>query len=286
MPETEYRALLFSVAYRMLGSAADAEDMVQEAFERYRRADTSAVESPKSYLTTIVTRLCIDHLRSARVRRERLTDTGTIDLPEPIAGFPDDLTDSLSIAFLVILRSLAPTERAVFLLREVFGYSYQTIAEITGKSQASCRQLARRARERVASRRPRFRASRETVVQIIAEFTAAIEGGNLDRLLEILAPDVTLYTDGGSYGRARAIAKPLHGASAVARFLVAIQAQAPSAVAVQLREVNGAPTLLAYIDDTLISAIAFEVDDDRIRELFIIGDAKKLARLAAERWDA
>jgi len=202
---TEYRPLTFSIAYRMTGSVSDAEDIVQEAFLRASKA--ADVDSPKAYLATITTRLAIDHLRSAPVRRESYVGTW---LPEPLIGNsePDpaefaETSDSLSMAFLVLLESLAPAERAVFLLREVFGYDYQEIADITGKTEAACRQIFTRARRRIDDGRPRFETSRDESEQLTSLFLAAASGGDMTSLLERLAPDVVFYGDSAAGARRR-----------------------------------------------------------------------------------
>jgi RNA polymerase sigma-70 factor (ECF subfamily) len=201
----EFRPLMFSIAYRMTGSISDAEDIVQEAFLRLTRAlrDGASIDSPKAYLATITTRLAISHLRSARVRRESYVGAW---LPEPLLADPDpdpaeraEMADSLSMAFLVLLESLTPTERAVFLLHEVFGYDYKEIAGITGKSETNCRQILVRARHHVDDGKPRFDASREQREEVARRFFAAAGGGDMTALLELLAPDVVMV---GLYRRA------------------------------------------------------------------------------------
>src|SRR6202161_1543250 len=213
----EFRPLMFSIAYRMTGSVSDAEDLVQEAFLRLTRVlrDGASITSPKAYLATATPRLASSSRRSARVRRESYVGAW---LPEPLlAGREPDpaehaeMSDCLSMAFLVLLESLSPTERAVFLLHEVFGYDYREIAEITGKSEPNCRQILTRARHhvdegRAGVREPRFEASREQRDEVARRFFAAAEGGDLAALLELLAPDVVLVGDGG--GKAWAVAKP------------------------------------------------------------------------------
>src|SRR5215470_3954014 len=215
---------MFSIAYRMLGSATEAEDIVQEAFLRFHKETTGGteVDSAKAYLSAVTTRLAIDHLRSARVRRESYVGTW---LPEPLiaAAEPDpaelaETSDSLSMAFLVLLESLAPAERAVFLLREVFGYDYGEIAGIAGKTEAACRQIFTRARRRIDEGRPRFETSRAEGEEVTALFLAAAHGGNMTSLLERLAPDVLFYGDSGGKGEATFIA-PLAGRDLVGQIL-------------------------------------------------------------------
>ena len=201
---TEYRPLMFSIAYRMTGSVSDAEDIVQEAF--LRLANGAEPESPKAYLATITTRLAIDHLRSARVRRESYVGTW---LPEPLLGDdapgPAELaetSDSLSMAFLVLLETLSPAERAVFLLREAFGYDYEQIAEITGKTEPACQQIFARARHRIEDGRPRFETSRADGEELTNLFLAVANGADMTTLIERLAPDVVFYGDSGGHGEA------------------------------------------------------------------------------------
>ena len=216
---------MFSIAYRMTGSVAEAEDLVQEAFFRLERARQSGVvvESPKAYLTAATTRLAIDHLRSARARRESYVGTW---LPEPIVTdlheSPEqmaELSDSLSMAFLVLLESLSPVERAVFLLREVFDYPYEDIAQIVGKSEANCRQIFARARRHIGAHQARYEASTEHSEALLRSFLAAARDGDLDQLVELLAADAVFYGDGG--GKATAIRQPLYGRDRVAAFLIA-----------------------------------------------------------------
>jgi RNA polymerase sigma-70 factor (TIGR02957 family) len=227
----EYRPLMFSIAYRMTGSISDAEDLVQEAFLRLTGAlrDGTVVESPKAFLATVTTRLAISYLTSARVRRESyvgawlpepLIESPLNPSPEPDPAAHTELADSLSMAFLVLLESLSPVERAVFLLREVFGYGYPEIAEITGKSEANCRQIFGRARQHIDEGRPRFKASREESEEVARRFFTAAAGGDLAGLLQLLAPDVAMIGDGGD--KAIALATPMLGLQRVARFMVGV----------------------------------------------------------------
>jgi RNA polymerase sigma-70 factor (ECF subfamily) len=214
----ELRPYLFAIAYRMLGSVADAEDVVQEAFLRYHERDVEA-DSEKAYLATVTTRLAIDHLRSARVRREVYPGQW---LPEPLvddeASAHAETADSLSLAFLHLLEKLSPVERAVFLLREVFGYPYEDVGRIVGKSPENCRQILSRARRHVEEGRRRFDVSREERDEVARRFLAAVEEGQTEALVELLAPDATVYGDGG--GKAPASPVPLVGAERVAKALV------------------------------------------------------------------
>ena len=220
----ELRPAAFAIAYRMLGSVSEAEDVVQEGFLRLHRARAGGerIESPRAYLSAVVSRLSLDQLRSARVRRETYVGEW---LPEPLVASADDdparkaeMADSLSLAFLVLLESLSPEQRAAFLLHEVFDEPYSRIAEIIGTSEQNARQLATRARRHVDERRPRFEASREQREQLATRFFAAVEDGDLEGLEELLAHDVVLHGDGG--GKAPAIGRAIHGRAKVARTLV------------------------------------------------------------------
>ena len=284
----EYRPLMFSIAYRMTGSVSDAEDIVQEAF--LRAASGGGVESPKAYLATITTRLAIDHLRSARVRRESYVGTW---LPEPLVGTgpgparggtdPAELavtSDSLSLAFLVLLESLGPAERAVFLLREVFSYDYREIAGITGKSEAACRQVFTRARRRIDEGRPRFEASRAEGEEITALFLAAAAGGDMSCLLERLAPDVLFYGDSGGKGEMTLIA-PVYGREQVAGLIgVQIRRTLQAGATLTPAPVNGQPGMLAWdADGGLIVVIALDVLDGQIQAIRVIANPDKLRHL-------
>src|SRR5919199_1362902 len=247
-----YRLLLFSIAYRMLGSVMDSEDVVQEAFVRWQGAPEGEVRSPRAYLSKVVTRLSIDQLRSAQVRREEYVGPW---LPEPLTGelpatdVADEavLDESLSMAFLVLLESLTPTERAVFLLREVFDYDYGEISRLVGKSEANCRQIARRARQSVAARRPRFESSSEQEKRLMGSFLEACMSGDMEGLLGLLAEDITLWSDGG--GNVRAALNPIHGSDKVARFLLGILSKAPPGLVVRWARINGQPGVIGYYAD-------------------------------------
>jgi RNA polymerase sigma-70 factor (ECF subfamily) len=275
---TQYRALLFSLAYRMLGSVQDAEDMVQDAFVRWSQVSPDAVDSPKDYLCATVTRLCIDHLRSARVRREAYVG---VWLPEPLVTDegpdPSDalmMDESLSTAFLFLLESLSPVERAVLLLRDVFAYEYSEVARMVGKTEANCRQIARRARQRLAEKRPRFDVAPAQVESLTNRFVAACAGGDLDGLLGLLADDVTLWSDGG--GRARAAINPIHGADDVARFMVGVTRKYGPALRVSIMPVNGRPSIVRYIDDCLQGVVSLDIADGRIQQVFMMLNPDKL----------
>jgi RNA polymerase sigma-70 factor (ECF subfamily) len=283
----ELRPLLFSLAYRMLGSVADAEDIVQEAYIRCPRIDDT-VENPRAYLGTIVTRLCIDHLRSAKAHRERAIG---VTIPEPIdAAEPRDevaLGESLSLAFLAMLQHLAPIERAAFILREIFDFEYEEIAAIVGKSAQNARQIVSRARRTLGGGRSRFAVDASEVRSVVERFLAAARTGEVAPLLEVLAPDVELHADSGatrrSYGRLRAISRPVRGARAVARFVTAAVANGPADVRIEISELNGFPVILSYAGQQLVGMVCLDVAGTRVANVFILADPAKLARIAAVR---
>lgn len=274
-----HRTLLFSIAYRMLGSVMDAEDVLQEAFLRWQRVPEGEARSPKSYLSTVVTRLCIDHLRSAKARREQYVGPW---LPEPLLTeqAPDAdgslaPEESLSMAFLVLLESLTPTERAIFLMREVFGYEYEEIARTVGKSETNCRQIARRARQLVLARRPRFDSSPEQEERLISGFLQASLAGDMEALLTLLSEDVTLYSDGG--GKTRAALNPIQGADKVARFFAGILHKAPPGFTVRRTSINGRPGLVGYFaDGRPQSVFTLEVAEGCIRTIRLVVNPEKL----------
>jgi RNA polymerase sigma-70 factor, ECF subfamily len=277
---SRYRSLLFSLAYRMLSSVQDAEDVVQEACVRWLQSSQEEVRSPKDYLCATVTRLCIDHLRSARVRRETYFGMW---LPEPLVAEPGadlgnlEMGETVHMAFLMLLERLSPVDRAVFLLRDVFDYDYTDIAAFVEKSEANCRQIARRARQQLAQDRARFLVSPDQVEEITSKFLAACTTGDMGGLLRVLAPDVTLLSDGG--GKARSAINPIYGADRVARFMLGIQRR-PGPIRLAFALVNGQPGILRYVKERLHSAISFEVEDGQIRRIFMVANPDKLpARL-------
>lgn len=279
----DLRPRAFSIAYQMLGSVSEAEDVVQEAFLRMHQTlrRDEAVTSPRAYIATLVTRLAIDQLRSARVRRERYVGEW---LPEPVLTDPTpaeqvETADSLSLAFLVVLENLSPQQRAAFLLREVFQYSYQEVAQIVGTGVDSARHLVARARNHVRERRPRYHVSRQERDELARRFFAAAERGDLRGLEALLAQDAALHGDGG--GKARALARPVSGREKVARIVskgIAKLAQAGARVVVT--EVNGQPGAMAVdARDQLIGVIGLDIADGQIRALHSIANPDKLAHL-------
>jgi RNA polymerase sigma-70 factor (ECF subfamily) len=276
------RALLFAIAYRILGSVAEAEDAVQETWLRYEASPTEPV-STKAFLSAVVTRISIDVLRSARVRREEYVGPW---FPEPLLTDPyedpersAELADSLSMAALVLLERLSPLERAVFVLREVFGFEYAEVAEATGRSADAVRQLASRARKHVQARRPETPASSEAE-QVTASFFAAAAGGDLQQLMDLLAPDVVLLSDGG--GKAKAALRPITGADKVARFLLAIRPPAGD-FDVEWRPVNGTPSAIVHLGGRLDSVATGVVADGRVVRLYLVRNPDKLSGLQVER---
>ncbi len=282
----QYRVLLFSIAYRMLGSATDAEDIVQEAFVRWLQASDEDIQSPKAFLSTVVTRLCIDQLRSARTQRELYVGPW---LPEPIStGQRQDLTEtailaeSLSFAFLVMLENLGPMERAVFLLREVFDYDYAEIAAIVGKSEANCRQVFHRAHQHLKQRRPRFEVSREQQERITAQFLHASLGGDMQGLLNLLAEDVVFAADSG--GKAWAGLKPVHGADKVARGVLGGRRFLPPGIQGSIEEVNGQPAIVGYVDGRPTIVVLFYIEDGLIRSVYHVVNPDKLHWLSRQHY--
>jgi len=279
------RPLLLSIAYRMLGGVSDAEDIVQEALLRYHRELDAGVDvrSPKAFLSAVVTRLAIDHLRSAQVRRETYVGHW---IPEPMLTDRDadalataELSESISLAFLLLLERLSPVERAVFLLHDVFAYGYDEIAAIVGKSEANCRQLAARARRHIESGKPRFEASRQARDELAARFFAAVTEGNLEGLVTMLAADVVVYGDGG--GKAPQWAAPIVGSERVARLFVGLGRQMREAgLRVEVHEVNGQPgALVRNPTGKLISVFALDISEGAVRTIRSVINPDKLRHL-------
>jgi RNA polymerase sigma-70 factor (TIGR02957 family) len=284
----DHRSLLFSVAYRLMGTVADAEDIVQDAWLRWSAGDRSAVEDPKAYLVRVVTNTAIDRLRSARVRRESYVGPW---LPEPVLTSPDvaedvELAESVSLAMLVVLETLSPLERAVFVLREVFGFSHAEVAESLDRSEASVRQVAHRARQHVAERRSRFSTDRAEQRRVTEEFMSAAVGGDLDRLLATLAPDVVLISDGG--GKRTAARRPLEGAAQVARFFIGVAQRPYDGVAaeditMEMVDLNGVPGVVFRGGGTVLSAFAADITDGRVRTIHLVANPDKLQTVTDRR---
>ncbi|MFC6010314.1 RNA polymerase sigma-70 factor [Nocardia lasii] len=274
-PFTTFRPLLFTIAYQILGSATDAEDVLQDSYLRWR--DATDVTHPRAYLVQIVTRRSINHLRTIRRRREDYVGTW---LPEPIRTTPEAghdvvLAESVSMAMLLVLESLGPTERAVFVLAEVFGYSHAEIATMIDKSEVAVRQIAHRARTHVAARRRRFRHDSDTSRAVISRFLSAAATGDISALMAVLAPDVIQISDGG--GQVSAARRPIHGAEPVARFLIGLAQNAMAGASVEFGSVNAMPAVLAgFGDGDLDTVLVVEIADDRITGLYAIRNPDKL----------
>jgi RNA polymerase sigma-70 factor (TIGR02957 family) len=279
-PFVTHRRLLFTVAYEMLGSAADAEDVVQETWLRWADVDQAEVRDPRAYLVRVVTRQALNRLRTLARRREEYVGEW---LPEPLLTSPDvaedvELAESLSIAMLTVLETLGPAERAVFVLHEVFDTPYDEIAAAVDKSPAAVRQIAHRAREHVAARRPRVQVSRAEQRAVVERFLAALQNGDVQGLLDVLAPEVVLRSDGG--GVVAAVRHPIEGAERVARFLASFAKIAPGA-RVDTVWLNGAPA--ARIDaDREVTAVSLVIEAGRITRIYAIRNPHKLTRLGAE----
>ncbi|MEV6833985.1 RNA polymerase sigma-70 factor [Streptomyces sp. NPDC051133] len=278
-PFVAHRGLLFTVAYELLGSAADAEDVLQESWLRWADVDRTQVRDPRAYLVRTVTRQALNRLRTLSRSREDYVGEW---LPEPLLTSPDvaedvELAESVSIAMLTVLETLGPTERAVFVLREVFELPYGEIAEATGKSAATVRQIARRAREHVTARRPRVRVSRAEQRAVVERFLLALRTGRLQEMLEIMAPDVVLIADGG--GVVAAVTVPVHGAGPVAELLARAN-QAVASLETTTVWLNGA--LAGRIEfDGEPAAVSLAVEDGRITGVYVVRNPHKLTRLDA-----
>jgi RNA polymerase sigma-70 factor, ECF subfamily len=284
------RELLFAVAYRMLGTVADAEDAVQDAWLRWSAAPRSDLTQPRAYLVRIITHIALNRLRAARARREAYVGPW---LPEPLLTTtgPDaaeraELAESVSLAMLVVLESLTPEERAVFVLHEVFGFALTEIAAAIGRTDTSARQLMHRAREHVQARRPRFDVDAGQQREVTRRFLAAAAGGDIDELMLVLAPDVTLITDGG--GKAKAALRPITGAAKVARFLAAISARSymgidVSDMTVDLAEINGSLGMLITVGGRPITAVTTVVAGGRITAIQLVANPDKLRGITAGR---
>jgi RNA polymerase sigma-70 factor, ECF subfamily len=291
-----YRPLLFSIAYRMLGSASEADDVLQDAYLRYAGAQSrgeappSQIRSLKAYLSTIVTRLCLDRLKAARAVREQYLGPW---LPEPVLTMDDDPQgdaerhESITLAFLVLLEALTPQERAVFLLREVFEYEYAEIAEMLGLSVANCRQLFHRAKERVAEGRPRFRPAPERQRQLVERFLAATQRGDMQALTSMLARDAIFTADGG--GKVPSARRPVHGRDAVAKIVVGLARNAERALHIALAdlrfditEVNGEPALLLWVREHLETVFVYSIVDEQVAAIRALRNPDKLAYILGQ----
>ena len=283
--EAELRPLPFSIAYRMLGTVGDAEDVVQEALLRLARAraEGTAIESPRAFLTTVTTRLSIDQLRSARVKRETYFGPW---LPEPLLTAPErepaevaEMADSLALSFLVLLETLSEVERAVYLLREVFDYRYDEIAQIVERSEVNCRQIFTRARKRIEDGKPRFEVDRSSQREVASRFAAALREGEVEQALSALAPDVVFYGDGGGIGRG--LPRPIYGRDRVGRLMAAFAREGLEIIAsIEPAEVNGQPGTLNFdAEGRLINVFVFEIAERQVQAIRSIINPEKLAHL-------
>lgn len=269
----EYRPLLFGVAYRMTGSAMEAEDIVQEGWLRYQAVPPDTIRHAKAYLVQVVTRLALDHMKAARTQREQYIGPW---LPEPILTPDDEADGTLSLAFLTLLERLTPVERVVFLLREVFDYDYADIAPIVERSESSCRQLFRRAKLHL-SEQPRFRPSWEEHAALMSTFAQVVQEGKLELLETLFAEEVAMYSDGG--GKAIAARKAIFGRVRVATFWRGLIRNAPPDTQVTVRTINGIPAFLLWVNDLLYSVIIMEVADGKVATLRSVINPDKLEYL-------
>lgn len=275
----QYRVLLFSIAYRLLGSATDAEDIVQEAFLHWLQATDEEVRSPRAYLSTVVVRLCLDQLRSARAQREVYVGPW---LPEPVLTAQSNepaetsiLAESLSFAFLVMLEKLGPLERAIFLLREVFDYDYTEIATIVGKSEVNCRQILHRAHQHLGQHRPRFDVTREQQNRIASQFLRASTSGDMEGLVHLLKDDIVFTGDGG--GKAPAGLKPIRGADKAARGMIGGLRRVPPGVRPRIEEMNGQLAIVGYLENGRpYGVILFDVAGEQIQSIYAVVNPDKL----------
>jgi RNA polymerase sigma-70 factor, ECF subfamily len=279
------RPLLFAIAYRMLGSASEAEDLVQETYLRYLAASPAEIRSPRAYLSTIITRLCLDALSAARATREQYIGPW---LPEPLLTEGGDLPfesaaqhESISMAFLILLERLTPHERAVFLLREVFEYPHQEIALMTGLSAAACRQHFHRAQQRLAEGRARFPPAPAQQQQLVQQFIATVQRGDVQGFAALLAADVASWSDGG--GKVSAARQVVYGPTPVARLIVGASSKLPPDRRIELAEVNGQLAILLWAGATLRSLSSLQISDGAIAAIYMVLNPAKLAYLQRQR---
>jgi RNA polymerase sigma-70 factor (ECF subfamily) len=276
-----HRGRLFGIAYRMLGSRADAEDVIQETYLRWHQSDKDQIHTPEAWLVSVATRLSIDRLRSSAVQREAYVGPW---LPEPLVGsaFPSldeqiDLKSNISIAFMVLLERLAPEERAAFLLHDVFDSDYSEIAGMLEKTEASCRQIVHRARERVRRAHRRFEVTEEDRARLVEKFSAAIEAQDENSLLSLFAEDARLTGDGG--GKVPAATRIIHGSKNIARLFIGLMRKFSGRVKLIPTLINGEPGLISYRDGELFSALAFETDGGQILALYHVLNPEKLSAI-------
>lgn len=282
-PFVVHRGLLFTVAYEMLGSAVDAEDVVQESWLRWLAVDRMRIREPRAYLVRIVTRQALNHFRAVARRREQYVGPW---LPEPLLTSPDvaedvELAENVSIAMLTVLETLGPAERAVFVLREVFGMPYEQIADAVGKTPAAVRQIAHRAKEHVSARRPRMRVFRAEHEEVVHRFVVALNTGDMQGLMDVLAPDVVSVADSG--GKVRGAARaPIVGAQRLARYLVGGLAKARGVFIASATQVNGQPAIRMELDGHLVAIASVTVANGQVMQIYLTANPDKLGRLGRE----
>ena len=279
---TEHRRVLIGAAYRVLGSVADAEDVVQEAWLRWAGVDLAEVRDPRAYLIRTVTRLALNRIRQQQRRREQYVGPW---LPEPLLTSPDvaedlELAESVSMAIMVVLETLAPIERAVFVLREAFGFAYEEIGDAVGKSPATVRQIAHRARKHVEARRPREPISPRTAREAVSSFQRALATGDFQSLLDVLAPDVVLLTDGG--GLKRAAVRPVIGAQSVIRYMAGGISKSDAELTAEPTVVNGGPAVLLRVDGAIDGVLALRLEGARVAGMYYVRNPEKLGGMARE----
>ena len=271
---------MFSIAYRMLGTVSDADDIIQETFLRWQKLDASKVNSAQAFLSTAVTRLCIDFLRSTKRQREQYIGPW---LPEPLVADSShqdrnaEFADSLSLAFLAMLEKLSPTERAVLLLHDVFGFEFKEVARMIGKTPVNCRQICRRARKYVRKPEAKFQPEPEQAEQLAEKFIAACQSGNIDELVSLMADDIILYSDGG--GKVAAARRPLEGFQEVSRFLVGIAQRAPSDLQVFPLLVNGRSGLAIQQGNQIQRVFSLDFENSKLKTICVVGNPNKLRHL-------
>jgi RNA polymerase sigma-70 factor, ECF subfamily len=282
----QYRPLLFSIAYRMMGTAMEAEDLVQDTYLRYSQADLQDVQSHKYYLTTIVTRLCLNKLKSAQAQREIITGNW---LPEPLLTEDESAFDSpsghmttvesISLAFLTVLEKLSPTERAVYLLREVFDYDYGEIAEMVEKSEDACRQIYSRAKKHLTANRPRFETDPKQHENLLTNFLQAVASGDVNNLVALLAEDAVMVTDGGKY-RGKAT-RPLLGPTNISKFLFSFQRFNDIPTDIRVKPINGKPSVVIYWGEPLVpfAVISLDVAQGKIQQILMVTNEEKLTHI-------
>jgi RNA polymerase sigma-70 factor, ECF subfamily len=279
----QYRPLLFAIAYRMLGTVNEAEDMVQDTYLRYQAVDPATIQAPKAFLTTVISRLCLDYLRSAQVKREQYIGPW---LPEPLptqaeTSIPDpaetvEVHETLSMAFLILIQQLSALERAIFLLREVFDYGYDEIARIVGREEAACRQVFSRAKKHITENRPRYESPPETHTALFAQFLQSCQTGDVESLKNLLADDVAIWSDGG--GKATAATRPILGPTSVVVFIKSMMARATDETSFEILPLNGKLGLIVRHEGSIQFALQVDTDESHIRKIWITRNPDKLTQ--------